>query len=261
MGEFISLTEATRRFRVGEKTLRKWLRAANMGEKKPDDQGRMQWQIDSEDLERLVRQKQTAGVVPGSLPVYTTSGHLDASSPETTEQITALASELSYQGEILEALKQGLDALQQEMEVLRTRVTALEQGSRTRGKGRQRVVESIETRVSDTADKPASKRAPTTTSTREDLPTGWHGWTPFIERHNVSAERRAIMRLNRSDYCQPGEYMLDTGKGKTLVKCALSPDGQSRLLTQLWSMEFQSELRPCDVEACPCHEVFPKMLW
>jgi len=99
------------------------------------------------------------------------------------------------------------------------------------------------------------------TSDRPDIPNGWYGWTPFIERHGVSAERRQIMRLNKSDYCHEGEYMQASVRGKTLVKCALDPFGQGKLLTQLWSMDFQAELRTCDVESCPCHEVFPRTLF
>lgn len=103
----------------------------------------------------------------------------------------------------------------------------------------------------------APKPPSTSTSEKTFLPAGWYAWTPFIDRHSVSSERRSIMALDRSRYCQTGEYHQPIAgqSGTVRVKCALDPTGQANLLTQLWSMNLRSELRQCGVEDCPCHEI------
>jgi excisionase family DNA binding protein len=255
----LTITALAAQLGVSERTA---LRRISDGKLTAKKLGPNRYLVKSEDIEDLSPRAKLADLDKQVKALMT--GHIDTvSSPEGKEQITALAAELSAQSAII-------DALRQEVEDLRTRVMTLEQadGSRSKRPAR-RVVADVNYGVKsqavtpDTAkaDKPVSKHVQATTSTRPDLPNDWCGWTPFIERHNVSAERRSIMRLNKPDYCQSGEYMLNTGKGKTLVKCALGPDGQERLLTQLWGMEFQTELRQCDVEACPCHQVFPQTLW
>jgi hypothetical protein len=94
MTETISLTEASHRYRISEKTLRKWIRAAGIATKKPDELNRLQWQIDVAALEKLIAEKH-ASITTG----------IDTSVASVSD---------------LELLRSGLDALAE-------RVTALEQ--------------------------------------------------------------------------------------------------------------------------------------
>jgi hypothetical protein len=246
--EYLKVREAALKYQISEKTLRKWITSKQLASTTRMVNGVEQYALLPEDIEKLIAEKS----LEAKQAQPATSGHVQDLSPDR-EQITALASELSNQSEALEAMQQKLEALQE-------RVAILER----KGKSARRIVADVNYSVPPTEPHGLAVQTPrkaADTSTRPDLPTNWYGWTPFIERHNVSAERRQIMRLDKSDYCHEGEYMMDTGKGKTRVKCALDPDGQERLLAQLWSMEFQTELRPCDIETCPCHEVFPHVLF
>jgi predicted nucleic acid-binding Zn-ribbon protein len=103
MTETISLTEATHRYRIGEKTLRKWIQGAGIATKKPDDQNRLQWQIDVAALEKLLAEKSIGR---------------DTGIASTSE---------------IEALRADFEAQKQEIGSLRERVAALEQ---QQGKGR-----------------------------------------------------------------------------------------------------------------------------
>lgn len=111
---------------------------------------------------------------------------------------------------------------------------------------------------------PTRQRAQTprdATSTRPTLPDAWSSWTPFIERHGISSERRPLKVIARADYCEPGEYMQPSKQGMTLVKCALSPDGQARLLEAIKALPLGQELIQCEVGGCPCHEILDRTLW
>lgn len=132
MGEIISLTEAVRRYRIGEKTLLKWIRATKeagspIAEKKPNESKVKQWEIDTDKLEQLIREKRAGTLSPTPIPVQQLQSMVSSGVQTDREQITALAAELSYHSEIIEAMKT-------ELEDLHTRVTALEQGSVTRSK-------------------------------------------------------------------------------------------------------------------------------
>lgn len=121
--------------------------------------------VKSEDLDELAPRAKLATLAKQVEALQSaTSGHMDTPSPESREQITALAAELSYQAEMIDALKQELEALQE-------RVAMLERKSKTT----RRVVADVNYSVppppgqrvqTQAADKPVS------TSTRPDLPEG-----------------------------------------------------------------------------------------
>lgn len=177
-----------------------------------------------------------------------TVSSLDNVQVATREQMQALASHLAYQDTVIEKL-------QQELEAMQTRMSTLEQGpARSKQPAPRR---DAKERPKDTANPQEEPvRQESTTSTRPTLPVSWSSWTPFIERHGVNSESHRLQKAtNRADYCEPGEYMQPSKSGKTLVKCALSPDGQARLLTAIRALPIGASLRPCEVEACPCHEI------
>jgi hypothetical protein len=104
---------------------------------------------------------------------------------------------------------------------------------------------------------PRKKADPIHLDSLPQLRAGWYAWIPFIERHGVSATRKPIMDLQKTDYCQDSPYQKPNrqGQGRILVRYALDPDGQARLLTTLCGMNFRSKLRQCNVAECPCHEI------
>lgn len=235
MGEIISLTEATHRYRIGEKTLRKWIRNAGLGEKKPDEQKRMQWEIDTDDLERLIEQKRTGTPTPVTMP---------GQPPHDVEQITALASELSYQGEVIEALKQELGELGERLTTLENRLDATP--STPVQVSRQPV--ALSPQVAPMHKPPGSRSK----SERTPLPPNWAAWDGFIRRHGGRVDWQDVKALNRQDYCQSGEYK----SGKSPVAYALDPAGQDLLLRKLRETpSVAGRLQRCDVEACPCHDL------
>lgn len=59
MGEYISATEAARRYHVSEKTVRTWLKTKKLPAQKIKVDGLDQWQIDTEDIEQVIAKKQT----------------------------------------------------------------------------------------------------------------------------------------------------------------------------------------------------------
>lgn len=67
MGEYITATEAARRYHISEKTIRTWLKTGKLPAHKAKVDGLDQWQIDTDDIEQLIAQKHsridTTGIV------------------------------------------------------------------------------------------------------------------------------------------------------------------------------------------------------
>lgn len=237
MKEELTITEIASRLGVSERTA---LRRIAVGKLLARKLGPNRYLVSTEDIENLAPRAKLAQLSEQVQQMQDTlSGQGAQQSPE---QITALASELSYQSDLIEALKQ-------EVGLLRDRVAALE----TRGKRpTQRVIVETGYSVADHARRPTPA---TSTSTRPLLPDAWSSWTPFIERHGISSERRPLRAISRANYCEPGEYMQQSKHGLTLVKCALSPDGMNRLLVAIKELPLGEELQQCEVSDCPCHEI------
>lgn len=259
----LTITEIAARLGVSERTALRRIADGKLSAKKV---GRNKYLVKSEDLDELAPRAKLATLAKQveALQAVASGQDVQVPSPDR-EQITALAAELSYQSEMLEAMKK-------ELVELRDRVTTLEQ-SRGKRPAQRLVVEDANIQIEDVANysiKPPTKtsrqRVQTpreTTSTRPLLPDSWSSWTPFIERHGISSERRPLVKaINREEYCAEGEYMQMSAKGGQVVKCALTPDNQARLLAAIKALPLGQELRQCDVEDCPCHQILKQeTLW
>lgn len=67
MGEYITATEAARRYHISEKTIRTWLKTGKLPAHKAKVDGLDQWQIDTVDIEHVIALKHsridTTGIV------------------------------------------------------------------------------------------------------------------------------------------------------------------------------------------------------
>lgn len=67
MGEYITATEASRRYAISEKTIRTWLKTGKLPAHKTKVDGLDQWQINTEDIEQVIALKysriDTTGIV------------------------------------------------------------------------------------------------------------------------------------------------------------------------------------------------------
>ncbi len=67
MGEYITATEASRRYHISEKTIRTWLKTGKLPAHKARVDGLDQWQINTEEIEQVIAQKHsridTTGIV------------------------------------------------------------------------------------------------------------------------------------------------------------------------------------------------------
>lgn len=162
--EYLKVREAALKYQISEKTLRKWITSKQLASTTRVVNGVEQYALLPEDIEKLIAEKSLEARQVQSA----TSGHMDTPSPESREQITALAAELSYQAEMIDALKQELEALQE-------RVAMLERKSKTT----RRVVADVNYSVPPQETEPPGQRVqtqaadkPVSTSTRPDLPEG-----------------------------------------------------------------------------------------
>lgn len=266
--DYLKVREAALKYQISEKTIRKWITSKQLPSTTRVVNGVQQYALLAEDIEAIIAEKSLEPKSPALVELAEglqsqVLGQVGQPSPDTKEQITALASELSYQGEIIEAMKA-------ELEALRNRVSVLERGKKSArpvvadvnySVPSQKAAEAHAPDVPTVDKSPHGQRVQTprstpSTSTRPDLPDTWSSWTPFIERHNINAEsRRLLKEIKREDFCEPGEYMQPSARGKTLVKCALSPSGQARLLEAIKALPIGQELTQCEVEGCPCHQI------
>lgn len=222
----LTITEIAARLGVSERTALRRIADGKLSAKKV---GRNKYFIKSEDLDELSPRAKLATLAKQVEALQAgASGHVDTPSPDITEQITALASELSYQSEMIEAMKQ-------QVETLSARVTTLEQARASPVPTRSTPQAwPVESRVpSPSPSKSKSDKLP--------LPDGWCAWDGFLRRHGLRPQS-----YDKDGYVTHGDYR----SGKASVKDALDQDQQTRFVS-----DHRSKITVCDVGGCPCHQI------
>ena len=97
MTELLTLTQASRRYGVTEKTMRRWVKAGNLGQWVA--QGRKHWLIDTSRLDQFLEH---TGISTGIVPISPSTGIDPDMVQGLTEEIASLKARM-------EALEQRLD--------------------------------------------------------------------------------------------------------------------------------------------------------
>lgn len=231
----LTITEIAARLGVSERTALRRIADGKLSAKKV---GRNKYLVKSEDLDELAPRAKLATLAKQVEALQSVASGQDIQVPSPDrEQITALASELSYQGEIIEALKGELAELQ-------ARVTSLEQDRMVPQPARSTPSTwPVEARV------PRAVSGSKSRSDKMPLPDGWYSWNNFLTRHKLRPQS-----FDKDDYVRSGEYV----SGRASVKDALDQVQQARFVS-----DHRSKITECEVEGCPCHGLLPgqETLW
>jgi Helix-turn-helix domain len=67
--KYLTATEASRRYEIGERTIRQWITTGRLPAQTGTRDGHKIWKIQASDIERIIAEKHTTGIGTGSVPV------------------------------------------------------------------------------------------------------------------------------------------------------------------------------------------------
>jgi hypothetical protein len=232
MAEYISAMEASRRYHLSDKTIRKWIKSGKLPAQEQFIEGLRQYAISTDDIELLLirRTTQRDGIYPADTGM------------SLLEHLQEMEARLADVEEKLNSLTQLCEALKHRVDEREAHQIAPESV--------QQPLVPLSPLALPRYDKPARNQSQAQTEAhKRGLPEGLVNFTDFYRWHGISSRAAGRGKDNHAFAVQIGNWWDEKGHRITL---ALDEEGQRDFCRYF---RARGKLQECEREECVCHTI------